>query len=315
MPVRWLKPSRILSIERFNDFEEFRPNDVLGGGKSTPLDERNFSFSRAILPLQDGLFVMQRSFARCVDANMGAAHGIGMVIPIAFHAIVNGCEMDNSMIGVTRGKIPTQGREQHPNTYLMLRFNSDMRHRGWADFDMGLAFYRMKAEPMQRLRHAFLDMFCVASGCGDVRQFEALNRPIQETLLGGLDTVLVPDSVRRARPGSFDKHRELVARLDEQVDLLGSVPLYSDDLAAALDVSVRTLQTATQAVHGLSLHQYLRLKRLWATRKLLLTANAGLSVKAAALANGFWHMGDFAKGYKATFGEMPSETLTQSRSR
>ncbi|MES1149035.1 MAG: helix-turn-helix domain-containing protein [Bradyrhizobium guangdongense] len=315
MPVRWLKPSRILSIEHFTDFEEFRPNDVLGGGTSTPLDERHFSFSRAILPLQDGLFVMQRSFARRLDADMGAAHGIGLVIPIALHVTINGCEVDNSMIGAMRGKVPTQASEQHPNTYLMLRFNSDMRHRGWADFDMGLAFYRMKAAQMQRLRSAFLDMFCAASSCDDARQFEALNRPIQETLLGGLDIVLVPDSVRRARPGSFDKHRKLVARLDEQVDLLGSTPLYSDDLATALDVSVRTLQSATQAVHGLSLHNYLRLKRLWATRKLLLTAKAGLSVKAAALANGFWHMGDFSKGYKAMFGEMPSETLIRSRSR
>ncbi|TPQ40606.1 AraC family transcriptional regulator [Bradyrhizobium guangdongense] len=315
MPVRWLKPSRILSIEHFNDFEAFRPNDVLGGGRSKPLDERNFSFSRAILPLQDGLFVMQRSFARRLEADMGASHGIGLIVPIAVHTIVNGCEMDNSMIGTMRGKIPTQVSEQHPNTYLMLRFNSDMRHRGWADFDIGLAFYRMKAEQMQRLRGAFLDMFCVASACDDARQFEALNRPIQETLLAGLDTVLVPDSVRRARPGSFDRHRKLMARLDERVDLLGSTPLYSDDLAVSLDVSVRTLQSATQAVHGLSLHHYLRLKRLWATRKLLLTANAGLSVKAAALANGFWHMGDFAKSYKATFGEMPSETLAQGRLR
>jgi AraC family ethanolamine operon transcriptional activator len=315
MPVRWLKPSRILSIEHYTDFEEFRPNDVLGGGRSTPLDKRNFSFSRAILPLQDGLFVMQRSFARRLEANMGAAHGIGLVIPIALHVTINGCEMDNSTIGAMRGKIPTQGSEQHPNTYLMLRFNSDMRHRGWADFDMGLAFYRMKGAPMQRLRDAFLDMFLVASSCNDARQFEALNRPIQETLLAGLDTVLVPDSVRRARPGSFDKHRKLMARLDERVELLGSAPLYSDDLATSLNVSVRTLQSATQAVHGLSLHHYLRLKRLWATRKLLLTASAGLSVKAAALANGFWHMGDFAKSYKATFGEVPSETLAQGRSR
>jgi AraC family ethanolamine operon transcriptional activator len=36
-------------------------------------------------------------------------------------------------------------------------------------------------------------------------------------------------------------------------------------------------------------------------------------VKAVALANGFWHMGEFSKLYKATFGEMPSGTLAQAR--
>ncbi len=78
-------------------------------------------------------------------------------------------------------------------------------------------------------------------------------------------------------------------------------------------MSVRTLQSATKTIHGMSLHQYLRLKRLWSTRKLLVSGNAGLTVKAAALANGFCHMGDFSRGYKEAFGEMPSETLAQGR--
>jgi AraC family ethanolamine operon transcriptional activator len=55
------------------------------------------------------------------------------------------------------------------------------------------------------------------------------------------------------------------------------------------------------------------LKRLWSTRVQLMAGSSGLTVKAAALANGFWHMGEFSNVYKATFGEMPSETLARSR--
>jgi AraC family ethanolamine operon transcriptional activator len=44
-----------------------------------------------------------------------------------------------------------------------------------------------------------------------------------------------------------------------------------------------------------------------------MTGGAGMSVKAAALSNGFWHMGDFSRGYKMAFGETPSETLTRDR--
>ena len=131
--------------------------------------------------------------------------------------------------------------------------------------------------------------------------------------MGALDGAMVADNVRFARPGSYDKHRKLIERLDELVELLGSAPLYSDDLARTLGVSVRTLQTATQAIHGVSLHQYLRTKRLWSVRKQLVIGNTGLTVKAAAYANGFWHMGDFSKAYKSVFGEMPSETLTRGR--
>jgi AraC-like DNA-binding protein len=313
MPLARLKPSRVLGIERFSDFGEFRANEVLGLGTSTPLRPREFSLSRAILPLRDGLFVLQRAFARRLEVDVGTDRGVGLVVPFSFHSVSNGREIDNSVVSVVRGRVPIKSVERQPNTYLMLRFNSDMRHRGWADYDSGLGFFRTQDDPMARLRATILSMFSLASDHGDPRQFEALNRPIQETLLACLDTILVPAGALTARRGSFDKHLKLVARLDEVAALFGSKPLYSDDLATPLGVSVRTLQTATHAVHGVSLHHYLRLKRLWTTRVQLMTGSAGLSVKAAALGNGFWHLGDFSRGYKLTFGETPSETLARSR--
>ncbi len=313
MPVDRLKPSRVLHIERFSDFSEFRANEVLGLGTSTPLRPREFSLSRAILPLQNGLFVLQRAFARRYEAEMGTDNGIGLVVPLSFHAISNGNEVDSSTIAVMRGKGPVESIEQRPNTYLMVRFNSDMRHRGWADFNTGLAFVRTQNDPMARLRAVFLEMFSLASACENAREFEAFNRPIQESLLAGLDDVLLPAEARTARPGSFDKHRKLIAQLDEVVKIFGSEPLYSHDLATALGVSARTLQIATQAVHGVSLHHYLRLKRMWAVRVQLMTGGDGMTVKAAALGNGFWHLGDFSMGYKRAFGEAPSETLARGR--
>ncbi|MCK1654619.1 AraC family transcriptional regulator [Bradyrhizobium sp. 149] len=313
MPPRRLKPSRVLGIERFSDFGEFRANEVLGLGISTPLHPREFSLSRAILPLQDGLFVLQRSFARRFEAEIGTDNGVGLVVPLTFHSIANGREVDSSTIAVMHGKAPVNAIEHHPNTYLMLRFNSDMHHRGWADFDRGIAYVRAQDDPMARLRAAILEMFSLASACNDPRQFEALNRPIQETLLACLDDTLAPAGGLAARRGSFAKHRKLVARLDEMVVWSGSKALYSDDLASALGVSVRTLQTATHAVHGMSLHHYLRLKRLWSTRIQLMVGGDGMSVKAAALGNGFWHLGDFSRGYRLAFGETPSETLARGR--
>lgn len=313
MPLDRLKPSRVLGIERFSDFGEFRANEVLGGGTSTPLRPREFSLSRAILPLRDGLFVLQRAFARRLEVDVGTDRGIGLVVPFSFHSVSNGRELDNSVVGVVRGKVPVESVERQPNTYLMLRFNSDMRHRGWADYDAGLGLYRTQDDRLARLRATILEMFSLASECSDPRQFEALNRPIQETLIAGLDATLVPADALTARRGSYDKHRKLIAHLDEVAAQFGSEPLYSDDLAAALGISVRTLQVATHTVHGVSLHNYLRLKRLWSVRVQLMSGGNGMTVKAAALANGFWHMGEFARGYRMTFGETPSETLARSR--
>jgi transcriptional regulator GlxA family with amidase domain len=61
----------------------------------------------------------------------------------------------------------------------------------------------------------------------------------------------------------------------------------------------------------MSLHRYLRLRRLWLVRQRLL-AGAD-SVKAVALAFGFWHLSDFSRSYRDQFGETPSETLGRGR--
>jgi len=74
-----------------------------------------------------------------------------------------------------------------------------------------------------------------------------------------------------------------------------------------LGVSVRTLSNVIAHYRGMSLHSYLRLKRLWLVRQQLL--NGKTSVKASALAHGFWHMGDFSASYRKQFGETPSQTI------
>ena len=63
----------------------------------------------------------------------------------------------------------------------------------------------------------------------------------------------------------------------------------------------------------MSLHQYIRLKRLWATRARLLKGGGGATVASCARAHGFHHMGEFAAHYRATFHEAPSDTLARGR--
>ncbi|HYI27621.1 MAG TPA: helix-turn-helix domain-containing protein, partial [Bradyrhizobium sp.] len=88
---------------------------------------------------------------------------------------------------------------------------------------------------------------------------------------------------------------------------------YSGDLAKQVGVSVRTMHDAVKRYRGMSLHRYLRLRRLWLVRKRLIAGSQ--SVKACALAYGFWHLGDFSRGYRSQFGETPSETLARSKDR
>jgi AraC family ethanolamine operon transcriptional activator len=88
-------------------------------------------------------------------------------------------------------------------------------------------------------------------------------------------------------------------------------PIYSEELATQVGVSVRSMHDAILRYHGMSLHRYLRLRRLWLVRRQLIAGAE--SVKAIALAFGFWHLGDFSASYRLQFGETPSQTLAKSR--
>jgi len=87
--------------------------------------------------------------------------------------------------------------------------------------------------------------------------------------------------------------------------------IHAAELAQACNVSARTLQTATQAVRGSSVHRYLRLRRLWSVRRTLALGRPNTKISDVARANGFWHMGEFASAYRATFGETPTQTLAR----
>lgn len=119
--------------------------------------------------------------------------------------------------------------------------------------------------------------------------------------------------VGHVRPRSFDRYREIIAQVDELISGQPAAPLYSHDLARRIGTSVRSLQLAAQAIHGMSLHGYIRLKRLRFAHCQLKSGLPGQSVKAAALDSGFRHMGEFSSLYKSVFGEVPSVTLVRAK--
>jgi AraC-like DNA-binding protein len=308
-----LAPSPVLDVERFASVDEFRSSRVLGSGTSIALCPKDFLVARASLAIPAGRIVLQRSFARRLEGDM-ATPGAALIIPIspAMQADINARGLDNSTLALFRDNVACRVIEPRANTYVLLGLHATMQTRGWMDFERGFELIRSTAARMERLQHILLYMIRCAADCTDAREFAALAKPMEETMMAALDSILVENEATRPRPRSFDHHRKLVARLDELIHESPAVPLYSDELARGVGASVRTLQTATQAVHGMSLHQYLRLKRLWSTRCQLTSGLPRLAVKAVALANGFWHMGEFAKLYKATYGELPTQTTARA---
>jgi AraC family ethanolamine operon transcriptional activator len=117
-----------------------------------------------------------------------------------------------------------------------------------------------------------------------------------------------------ARRLSLSHYLALVRKFDEFIAANAGKTLYSADVARQLGVSVRTLHNAVVAIRGMSMHRYMRLRRLWNVRQQLVRG-ASLQIKAVALVHGFWHMGEFSSLYRELFGETPQQTLSAARNK
>lgn len=93
----------------------------------------------------------------------------------------------------------------------------------------------------------------------------------------------------------------------------GDADLSISKIAGHLGVGVRTLEIAFQEWCGMTPSAYLRELRLKRVREFLKKAGEGDSVTDIALANGFFHLGRFARYYRERFGESPSATLMNAQ--
>lgn len=85
-------------------------------------------------------------------------------------------------------------------------------------------------------------------------------------------------------------------------------PITVDDIAAAVGLSTRGLQSAFQRVHGTTPMSYPRGIRFLMARQQLESGTA-TAVSHVARAVGITHLGRFSAAYRDAFGELPGDTL------
>jgi AraC family ethanolamine operon transcriptional activator len=203
--------------------------------------------------------------------------------------------------------------EPQINHHALILFSPTLRDRGW--FDRADTLRVRIADPASHLyaRQLVQDILRTASVDPHMFETKEVAAHLQEGLLLALDDLFQIDPLsERSSPGTGTRSARLVQQLDDYVTAYPTAPIYTADLAGKFGVSVRTLGGAVSKVRGMSLHQYIRLKRLWATRTQLLSSG-GASVATCARAQGFHHLGEFAAAYRATFHEAPSDTLARAR--
>ena len=130
-------------------------------------------------------------------------------------------------------------------------------------------------------------------------------------ILGVLELRATPSEPARGRPWVsrekiLGKLRDMLAHMQDEV-------LYVEDLCHTVGVSERTLRVVFNETFGVGPLRYLRYRRLHLVRAALHAARPGSdTVTSIATEFGFWEFGRFAREYKALFGELPSQTLSNT---
>lgn len=227
---------------------------------------------------------------------------------------VNGIDVTFPAMALVRGKTGYKVVEREARLNAVILFDSPMHVRGWPGIENGFMSFRLSQEMLLRLRKMMTHIFAFASAEADQWQAHHLSDAIQNSLLTLLDEAMLsgqPTGIEKT--ASYRKQFRIAERVEQVLYANLSEPIYSDALAREIGVSVRTLHNATVRMRGVSLHQYLRVRRLWMVRQRLASGAPLLNVKTCAMACGFWHLGEFSAAYSAFFGELPSRTLARAR--
>lgn len=125
--------------------------------------------------------------------------------------------------------------------------------------------------------------------------------------------------LRRARPSHHPErqkvpHREIIRRSLEFLEEHELERTAVSELAAACQVSERTLRSAFHERYGTGPVRYLQVRNLHRIHRALKEADhEEATVAEILLQHGEWEFGRFASRYRRLFGALPSETLRAKR--
>jgi AraC family ethanolamine operon transcriptional activator len=146
-----------------------------------------------------------------------------------------------------------------------------------------------------------------------VLQHASTQRVLEETMLAAVVAVIYGEPP--SPPGNASR-RHVVDAAKAYMQARIAEPITVAELCRELGVSRRTLQYAFGEVLGTNAVAFLRALRLNGVRRDLRNRATGPreKVQDAAARWGFWHLGHFVTDYRRMFGELPSQTLSASRS-
>jgi AraC family ethanolamine operon transcriptional activator len=306
--------SNVLTINRSPDFDHFRSIEGLADARSIPLAWKDFQAGFATVALKSCTIYLQRTFPRILQARyLSRGAIVAFAMDDALSLIINGADVRVPTLLLVKGEAVCDIVEARANLIAFVKFET-IEGRDWPGEPGHAQLLASQPAALAALQSVTRDVLLLASNSPDLLQQPQVVDQVEESLLQAVDHALqVPSPLGDAGRVDLSAYLQLVRRLDEFMQENAAKVVRSADLAEAFGVSVRTLNNAVVAIRGLSMHRYTRLRRLWNVRQQLVRSPSAETMKAIALANGFWHMGEFRSLYRDLFGETPQQTLEAAR--
>ena len=297
---------------QFADVDEFKQAVRKYNVNFTPI-ARRISVQQTILNLPDLDIALVDSFPRLADVQL-APNCTAICFAMGGDDLIrfNGFDVDRVFVCIGNGGNDFSMIEKSGAQLASITFTPEIHERGWPETRRHFAMVVTTISAQQKLRLLISEILKFASLSPDALFVPATLLAIKESMLSTIDQAFQFSNLfRPTNTLYFVKAFSIFQKIESAISDQLRSPVYSNDLASAVGVSVRTLQDVVLHYRGMSLHRYLRLKRLWLVHRRLLAGRT--SVKACALEYGFWHMGDFSRSYRIYFGETPSQTLAKAR--
>lgn len=176
---------------------------------------------------------------------------------------------------------------------------------------------RANPQTANQFRSLVGQIMIAAATCSDFESTPAATCAAAELLKIASFVVSRQQAIEPSRQGRPRVPRQEIIRCStELLEQRVGAPVRVDELAAAADVSQRTLRTAFEEYFGLGPVRYLQLRQLHQVFRALTAADPEeITVSRTFAEHGAWAFGRFSARYRQLFGELPSETLRRTRPR
>jgi len=309
MSFQRLKPSPALELQSY-DFDHFDESERYAGASSMPLSAGATAIMRARLALPNLTLSLVKTFPRIIRGYQ-LTNAVAVVVPIeAASARINGRPLRGSVL-ILKGSSDCLVYEPEGRLMAVMYF-SVPRREPWAQLSDGYHLLNPAPDALACLRSSIFSALETAANDPGSLIESASRAAVEESLLGKMDAAICNSVHSGPASSTMEGYRRIVLDMERLIRRDLMMWHKTPELAELTGVSVRTLQSATLAICGMSPHRYSRVLRLWSVRKELRLGPAGRSVKSCAIAHGFWHLSEFAASYRSAFGELPSETLNRA---